>query len=83
MTEKNISKNLECVKKMPPLMHRIEGEPFDITKSEVAQWLIQQPGVMQWIFDHVNNIVRNRNGEELLIKYNPDTGKWQGVDYAT
>lgn len=79
-TEKNISKNLQAVKKMPPLVHHVKGENFDITKSEVAKWLVQQPEVMQWVFDHVNNMQR-KNGEELLIKYNPDTGMWNGVDY--
>lgn len=80
MTEKNISKKLKCVKKMPPLRHRLKNEKFDITKSEVAQWLIQQPEIMEWIFDHVNNI--KFHGRELLIKFNPDIGMWQGVDYV-
>jgi hypothetical protein len=80
MTEKNISKNLFCVKKMPPLKHKPLNGEFDITKSEVAKWLIQQPEVMQWVFDHVKDM--QRHGEELLIKYDPETGLWQGIDYA-
>ena len=80
MNEKNISSKLQVVKNMPPLIHHVKGEKFDITKSEVAKWLIQQPEIMQWIFDHVNNMQR-RNGEELLIKYNPENGTWRGIDY--
>ncbi len=80
MTEKNISKKLQCVKKMPPLKHNVGNGKFDITKSEVTQWLIRQPEIMQWIFDHANNM--QRHGEELLIKFNPETGTWQGVDYG-
>lgn len=78
-TEKNISKKLQCVKKMPPLKHKVGEGKFDITKSEVVQWLIQQPDVMQWVFDHINNM--NCHGQELLIKFNPDTSTWHGVDY--
>lgn len=80
MTEKNISKNLKCVKLMPPLKHSIPGEKFDITNSEVVKWLVQQPDVMAWVFDHINNM--QRNGEELLIKYDATTRTWQGVDYG-
>lgn len=79
MTEKNISKKLLCVKKMPPLKHKKENEPFDIMKSEVAQWLVQQPEVLQWICDHIKDM--KHHDKELLIKYNQETGTWQGIDY--
>lgn len=63
---------LECAKKMPPLRHK-KNEPFDITASEVAMWLMQQPTIMQKIFNKAN--------EHKLIKYNPESNTWQGVDY--
>lgn len=64
---------LDCAKKMPPLSHSMQGQKFDITKSEVAQWLKEQPQIMQKIF--------NMAGNQKIITYNADTGKWQGVDY--
>lgn len=67
-------KFLECVKHMPPLGHAKDKTGFDIQNSDVAKWIIQQPEVMQKIFD-----MANRHG---FIKYNPETKTWQGVDYG-
>ena len=64
---------LDVAKKMPPLRHSVPGLNFDIAQSEVVGWLIKQPEIMQEIFD----IARNRK----VIIYNPETQKWQGVDY--
>jgi len=72
------SSNLECVRKMPELRHSFKGEPFDIKKSEVVQWLIEQPGVLNYLVDLVNGHDKRR---EKLIVYNPERGTWQGVDY--
>lgn len=72
MTRKNISKNLQVVEKMPPLKHRAQGTDFNIIKSEVVQWLIKQPEVLQYLFDYINNT--------HLINYNSETGTWQGID---
>lgn len=64
---------LDVARKMPPLHHSLPGEPFDIAKSEVIEWLVSQPDIMQLVF----NAVRNKH-----IVYNPVTGTWKGVDYA-
>ncbi len=63
---------LDCAKDMPPLAHST-SKPFDITKSEVAKWLVSQPEVMQKIF----NMASNR----AVIKFNSETQMWQGVNY--
>lgn len=65
-------KRLLVARNMPPLTHKIENECFDIYKSEVVQWLIKQPELLNYIFDQV---------KKKEIVYDPETGKWQGVDY--
>ncbi len=69
------SKQLICAAKMPPLFHRAAaaGEKFDITKSEVSAWLLQQPDIMQYVFTRIKN--------SGLIVYNSTKGTWQGRDY--
>ena len=68
------NKHLEVAKKMPPLHHKLPGEEFDITKSEVVKWLVAQPEIMQFLMDRV----ANRAEASRLIKYDPDAGTWQG-----
>lgn len=65
---------LDCASKMPALSHVNPKENFDIRKSEVAQWLVSQPEVMQKIFDMAKS--------QKVIKYNPATQTWQGVEYS-
>lgn len=64
---------LECVKKMPPLRHSIPGENYNVNLSEAALWIAAQPDVVQKMFNMAQN--------NKVICYNPQTGKWQGVDY--
>ncbi|MHC1723197.1 MAG: hypothetical protein AB9836_08345 [Aminipila sp.] len=64
---------LNCAKKMPPLYHTLPEEKFDIKKSEVVKWLLQQPELMQKLFNMAAN--------NKTIRCNAKTGKWQGVDY--
>ncbi len=68
---------LESTRKMPPLYHKLPDEEFDIKKSEVAKWLIQQPLALNVIFQ----LVKNTSCQNHSIVYNSSTGKWQGVDY--
>ena len=68
------SKLLAIAKHMPPLYHKLPGEVFDIMESEVVKWLIQQPEILNYIFNRIN-------GKTPYIVYNPTTGKWQGIDY--
>lgn len=64
---------LDCVKRMPPLKHSTDDETFNVSKSEAAKWIASRSEVMQKIFD-----TARYHG---VIKYDPDTGTWRGVDY--
>lgn len=74
---KKVSKELDVARNMPPLYHKLPGEEYDVNKSEVARWLIQQPDILNYVV----NRIKAPGTSEPLIKYNPSTGKWQGVDY--
>lgn len=71
--KREFNKHLRIAKKMPPLYHTLPGEKFELEKSEVVKWLISQPDLLDFIFDRVK-----KHGH---IIYNPETGKWHGVDY--
>jgi hypothetical protein len=59
---------------MPPLPHSVErAETFDITKSQAAQWLAQQPEILQAIFDQFHSAG--------AIWFSNETKTWQGVEY--
>lgn len=73
--KKKPSEKLDCVRKMPELKHFSGEGEFDITKSEVVQWLIKQPDVLQYIFTRVA-----ANGSIPLIVYNKNKGTWKGTD---
>ena len=62
---------LDCARKMPRLKHTVGGK-FDIRTSEVVKWLLDQPCIMQKVF----NFAVNRG----VIVYDPDTGEWRGAD---
>lgn len=68
---------LDIAKTMPPLYHKLPNEDYDVNKREVARWLIQQPDILNYVV----NRIKASGTSEPLIKYNPSTGKWQGVDY--
>lgn len=74
MSKNKVSKLLDVAKRMPPLYHTLPGEEFDVSKSEVIQWLIRQPDILSYISNRVR-------GDSKLIVYDWETGKWQGVDY--
>lgn len=75
---KKKSKLLEVAKKMPPLYHTLPGEDFDIHKSEVVKWLISQPEILEYVYHRVK-VCGGVSG--AFIKYDPETGKWKGVDH--
>ncbi len=64
---------VDIAKNMPPLYHKQPGIEFDIRKSRTLWWLVKQPEVL----NHIWNIVKQSGA----IKYDPVTGKWQGVDF--
>jgi hypothetical protein len=66
-------KALDVARTMPSLSHHPDRSvPFDLSRSEVIQWLIRQPGIQQIVFDIVK--------EGKLIWFDEETGKWQGVN---
>lgn len=67
------SEKLEVIKQMPPSYHTLPGQKFDIKKSEVVQWLVDQPEIL--------NNLWNRLKQSGFVKYDSDTGLWTGVDY--
>lgn len=68
------SVKLRIAKQMPQLRHSFPNQEFDIMNSEVCEWLIQQPDIRSFLYSVVC-------GDEIV--FNPDTGTWQGKDYAT
>jgi len=67
------SKLIQIARKMPPLYHTIPGKQFDIQKSEVIQWLINQPEILNWMW---NNVKQSKD-----VVFNPESGTWQGADF--
>ncbi|GED34011.1 hypothetical protein P9G84_22470 [Brevibacillus centrosporus] len=67
------SKKLDVGRNLPPSYHKLPGEEYDVRKSEIVQWLIQQPSILEFLWDQFK-----QSGE---IVYDPSTGKWRGVDY--
>ena len=58
---------------LPPSFHKIPEEDYNVKKSEVVNWLIQRPSILEFLWDQFK-----QSGD---IVYNPTTGKWQGADY--
>ena len=67
------SQKLNVGKIMPPSFHKIPGSEYDVRKSEAVQWLIKNPSILEFVWDQFK-----QSGDVL---YNPETGKWQGVDW--
>ena len=51
------------------------GQPFDIAKSEVVQWLISQPEIQDWLFQRLN--------QSQAIVFDAATKTWSGNRAAT
>jgi len=58
---------------MPPSYHRLPGTEYDVSKSEVINWLIQQPDILEFLWDQF------KQSKDVI--YDSANGKWQGVDY--
>lgn len=74
MKKKYKSKKFDSVKNMPELHHKLPDQDFELEKSEVLNFLKNDEGTMQWLFDTMNS--------SGLIVYNPETKKWRGKDYG-
>lgn len=81
--EREMRKNnklLQSARMMPPLVHNVNKHnelDFDISKSEVVNWIIRQPEVLEYIFRQV----RGNRFVEGLIEYDSETNTWKGIDY--
>jgi hypothetical protein len=73
MAPKKKYPKLRIASNMPPLYHTLPGENYNHTKSEVLKWLAARPALIEYLFTQVSN--------SKDIVYNPETGKWQGVEY--
>ena len=65
---------VDAAKCMPPLYHKLPGQEYDIHKARTLWWLSKQPEVLTYIWDIVK--------QSGAIKYDSNTGKWQGVDFV-
>jgi hypothetical protein len=70
---KKRSQKLNIARNLPPSYHKLPGGEYNVKKSEVINWLIQRPSILEFLWDQLK-----QSGD---IFYDPDTGKWQGVDY--
>ena len=68
------SEKLAVGRLMPPLYHKLPNTKYDIKNSEAVKWLIDNPSVLEYIWDKFK--------QSNDIKYNSDTGKWQGMDWG-
>lgn len=70
---KRRSEKLNIARNLPPSYHKFSDEPYNVKKSEVVNWLIQRPSILEYIWDKIK--------QSNDVFYNSETGKWQGVDY--
>ncbi len=77
--KRNNEKHFACTRMMPPLKHSKDDGAFDITKSDVVDWLCQQPELMQFLFDSVRYAVDDRHNH--FIVYDKELGMWRGADF--
>ena len=73
MPKNKRSELLEVARQMPPLRHSRPGQDFDIRNSETINWLVQQPEILNYIWNNVKN--------SDAVSYDPQTGTWTGADY--
>lgn len=69
------NKLISVARKMPPLYHSIPGEKFDIRKSRTLWWLIKQPEILNYVWNHIK--------QSGFVKYDSVTGKWTGIDFES
>lgn len=62
---------MDMISTMPPLPHSVEGKPFDIEDSETVKWVMELPGLKDWVWRKALGTGR--------LKFDPVTRKWVGV----
>lgn len=71
--KKRRSKLLEVARKLPPSYHTIPGQEFDVNKSEVINWLIEQPEILNYLWNNIK--------QSSYVFYDSETGTWTGIDW--
>lgn len=66
-------KRLLVANEMPPLYRTKPGQGYAYKNDDVLKWISERPGLLMYVFDKLK--------DGGYIEYNPDLGKWQGVDY--
>ena len=56
---------------IPPLRHSVPGELFDLSKSELINWLVAQPQVREWLYHKVRYSGR--------VTFDAASGVWRGA----
>lgn len=64
---------LSKVAEMPPVYHKMPGQKYETLKSEAIQWMIKQPELMEYLWDHVK--------QSKFVEYDYETGMWIGKEY--
>ena len=67
------AEKLSKVSKMPPSYHKLPGKEYDPKNAETIKWMIQQPELLEYLWDHVK--------QSKFVEYDKETGLWIGVDY--
>jgi hypothetical protein len=65
------SKAWKRAAQMPPLYHQLPGEEFDIMKSEVVDWLCQQPEIREASYNWY------RSKAAIVFR----DGRWRGAEF--
>jgi hypothetical protein len=78
MSKKRETKAYKAVARMPAGMshnpHNRKYPDFDLAESEVIQWIIKQPPVLQMLYDYYRL--------NKAIVFDPETKTWSGTDGA-
>ncbi len=66
-------KRLLVARDMPPVYRTQPGQKYNFENDDVLKWIAKRPGLLVYVFDKL--------AQGGHIKYDSDTGRWQGVDY--
>ncbi|WP_199883997.1 hypothetical protein [Anaerosinus massiliensis] len=73
MSKRNRSKIMEVAKFMPPLRHSIPDQEFDVRNSEVLNWLVKQPEILNYVWNNIKS--------SGAIIYDQRAGRWMGINH--
>lgn len=73
MKRRKYDKRLSVARKMPPLERSPHGEEYSVNRDRVLDWVKRHTDLPLYLVSLLAQIG--------YIEFNPDTQKWQGVDY--